>query len=240
MEEQKTNAQRFLSAYNNIDYTLKKRYDFSKSMGFSDLIRRCVSLNYIVLKHEDTLIDYGRLRNAIVHNNEDYVIAEPHDEVVKNIEKLDKLLSLPPRALDFVRRDVLTVEANKTMYEVITLMSSSEYSNIPVYNQDELIGVANGQKILDSFGKFLLDGGKADVFLNNVKIEDMLSRIENSNYYAVASKDVTVEDALTQFHSNSKLLAILITKNGKSTEMPMGIITGSDVMEMNKILDDFS
>ena len=238
--ETKTNAQRFIAAYNNIDYALKTRYNFSRTTGFSDLIRKTVRLNYIVRKHEDDLIDYGRLRNAIVHNNDDYVIAEPHDNVVENIERIEKLLTTPPRALHHVRRDVLTVDANKTMYEVITLITTSKYSNIPVYNNGELIGIANGQKILDSFGQFLLSGGKADVFLNHVKIEDMLSHIENSNYYSVAPKECTVGQALDAFQDNSKLLAILITKTGDNKGLPLGIITRADVVEMNKILDDYT
>ena len=123
-ETKKSNAERFISAYNNIDYTLKARYNFSRSMGFSDLIRKVVSLNYVIRKNEDDLIDYGRLRNAIVHNNDEYVIAEPHDSVVENIERIEKLITRPPRALDYARRDVLTVEANKTMYDVITLITT--------------------------------------------------------------------------------------------------------------------
>ena len=239
-ETKKSNAERFISAYNNIDYTLKARYNFSRSMGFSDLIRKVVSLNYVIRKNEDDLIDYGRLRNAIVHNNDEYVIAEPHDSVVENIERIEKLITRPPRALDYARRDVLTVEANKTMYDVITLITTSKYSNIPVYDNNELVGIANGQKILDSFGQFLLTGGKADVFLHNVKIEDMLTRIENSNYYMVVPADYTIEQVLEQFHLNNRLLAILITKTGDAKELPLGIITGVDTIEMNKVLDQYT
>ena len=239
-ETKKSNAERFISAYNNIDYTLKARYNFSRSMGFSDLIRKVVSLNYVIRKNEDDLIDYGRLRNAIVHNNDEYVIAEPHDSVVENIELIEKLITRPPRALDYARRDVLTVEANKTMYDVITLITTSKYSNIPVYDNNELVGIANGQKILDSFGQFLLTGGKADVFLHNVKIEDMLTRIENSNYYMVVPADYTIEQVLEQFHLNNRLLAILITKTGDAKELPLGIITGVDTIEMNKVLDQYT
>lgn len=236
-EKKKSNAERFIAAYNNIDYTLKTRYSFNRSMGFSDLIRKTVSLNYLVRKNEEELIDYGRLRNAIVHNNDEYVIAEPHDIVVENIERIEKLLTTPPRALDHARRDVLAVEANKTMYEVITLITTSKYSNLPVYSNGELIGIANGQKILDSFGQFLLSGGKADVFLNNVKIEDMISRIENSNYYLVVPAETTVAEVLNEFHHNNKLLAVLITKTGNNKEIPLGIITGADTLRLNKVLD---
>lgn len=126
------------------------------------------------------------------------------------------------------------------MREAIILIASSNYSNIPVFdNSGEIIGVANGQKILDALGKFLITGGKADVFLDNVKIEDMLSKIENSNYYVFANKDLTVEEALEFFHNNSKLLAILVTKNGGAKEKPLGIITGTDVIKMNSILENY-
>ncbi len=241
--EKKTlsNARRFIQSYNNIDYTIRTRYNLNRSMGFSELIRKSVALNYIVRKYEDDLIDFGRLRNAIVHGNEDYIMAEPHIDVVEQIEKIERLLTAPPKALELVcRRDVLTISANQSMKDAIMLIASSSYSNIPAYNdKGEIIGIANGQKILDSFGKHLLSGGKADSFLNNVKIEDMLSKIENSNYYIFANKDLTVEEALEFFHNNSKLLAILVTKNGGAKEKPLGIITGSDVIKMNTILENY-
>ena len=236
-----SNSRRFISSYNNIDYTIRTRYNLNRSIGFSELIRRSVALNYIVRKYEDDLIDFGRLRNAIIHGNEDYVMAEPHIDVVEQIEKIERLLTAPPKALDTVcRRDVLSISADKSMKDVILLIASSSYSNIPVYNENnEIIGIANGQKILDSFGKYLLAGGKCETFLNNVKIEDMLSKIENSNYYAFANKDLTVEEALEFFHNNSRLLAILVTKNGGAKERPLGIITGSDVIKMNNILENY-
>ncbi len=236
-----SNSKRFIQSYNNIDYTIRTRYDLNRSMGFSELIRRSVALNYIVRKYEDDLIDFGRLRNAIVHGNEDYVMAEPHIDVVEQIEKIERLLTAPPKALETVcRRDVLSIPSDMSMKEVIILIASSSYSNIPVYNSNnEIIGIANGQKILDSLGKHLLSGGKCETFLNNVKIEDMLSKIENSNYYVFANKDLTVEYALELFHNNSKLLAILVTKNGGAKEKPLGIITGTDVLKMNNILENY-
>ena len=237
----KSNAMRFLSAFNNIDYAIKTRYNMNRSMGFSEAVRKAVAFNFTIRKYEDDLISYGRLRNAIVHDNSDVVIAEPHIDVVEKIEKIERLLTTPPRALETVaRRDVLTVHCSKSMREVILLIASSNYSNIPVFNDDnEIIGIANGQKILDSFGKFLLSGGKEKAFLDSVKIEDMLSKLENSNYYAFANKDITVEQALSLFHQNSRLLAVLVTENGGAKEKPLGIMTGSDVLKMNKILESY-
>ena len=237
----KTNSQRFLDAYNNIDHALKARYNLNRAMGFSDLIRKSVVNNYVVRKYEDDLIDYGRLRNAIVHNsNENYVIAEPHDIVVENIEHIEKLITTPPRVLDTVgQRDVMITYAGKSMREVIKLMASSNYSNIPVYRDKNLLGIANGQKIIDSFGQFLIAGGKAEVFLDHVQIEDMLSSLNNSIYYVVKKADCTIEDALNEFNNNHKLLAILFTKNGSPTELPVGIMTGANFVDAQNVLENY-
>ena len=235
------NSKRFIDAYNNIDYALKTRYNLNRSMGFSDLIRKSVSINYVVRKYEDDLIDYGRLRNAIVHNNnEDFVIAEPHDSVVENIEHIEKLLTTPPRAIDTVaRKKVLIVYAGTSMRDVIITMAKSNFSNLPVYRDNELMGVANGQKIITSMWQYMMAGGKCSSFLDNVQIEDMLSSLENSNYYCVKKVDCTIEEALQEYDKNHKLLAILFTKRGTSSELPVGIMTGANVVEAQKILENY-
>ena len=237
----KTNAMRFLAAFNNIDYFLKTKYNVNRSMGFSECVRKAVSYNFIIRKYEDDLISYGRLRNAIVHDNGGQIIAEPNIDVVEKIEKIERLLTTPPKVIDIVKnRSVLSVHSSKSMKEVIMLIASSNFSNIPVFNdENEIAGIANGQKILDAFGKYLISGGKAETFLDYVKIEDMFSKIENSNYYAFANKEITIEQALALFHQNSKLLAILITENGGAKEKPLGIVTGSDVFAMNKVLEKY-
>ena len=236
-----SNAKRFLDAYNNIDYALKTRYNLNRSMGFSELIRKSVPVNYVVRKYEDDLVDYGRLRNAIVHNsNEEYIIAEPHEDVVEKIEHIEKLLTTPPLALESVaQKQVIITYAGQSMREVIKLISSSGFSNIPVYRGKILLGVANGQKILHSFGQFILAGGNEKSFLDNVQIEDMLSSLENSNYYCVKPADCTIEEALSEFDKNHKLLAILFTKNGQSTELPLGIMTGANVVEAQHIIENY-
>ena len=111
----KTNAERFLTAYNNIDYGLRTIYGFKRSMSFSDVVRRSVVLNSVVRKYEDDLIDYGRLRNAIIHQgNHKFIIAEPHDDIVENIERLAELITEPPLAIDMVgNKEVITI--NQTM-----------------------------------------------------------------------------------------------------------------------------
>ena len=232
-------AERFLKAYNQLDYTIKNLYNFKRGMPFSDCIRRAVPLNSVIRKFEDELVDYSRLRNAIVHStqNDDEIIAVPKKEVVEKLEHITKLVCTPPKVYDTVcQKDVLCVESDVSIQKTISLIAKSGYSNIPVIKNDEILGVANGQKILNKIGDVINDNGDVCRYISQTKIEEIIT---NSNFYAIANKNATISDILDMFNENRKLTVILITPNGNYLEMPIGIVTVSDILDINKILENY-
>ena len=86
MEVKNERATRFISAYNRIDQGLREIYSIKRTLTYSDMIRKVATVNTVVSKFEEDLIDYGRLRNAIVHKSSDQIIAEPNIEVVEKLE----------------------------------------------------------------------------------------------------------------------------------------------------------
>ena len=241
MDEARTNATRFIDAYNKIDYSLRAQNNFKRSMSFSDMIRRSVLVNHIVRKYEDELIDYGRLRNAIVHkSNDKFLIAEPHIDVVEKIEKIAKLVATPPKVIETkCVHDVFTVAQDVKIMNVIEIMAQTSYSNIPVFRDGVLIGVANGQKIIDNFGLFVSKGGNPLEFLQNKTIGELVENETEQLHYFVASVDISIEEVMNLFFTNRKLLCIILTKYGKMGETPIGIITTRDYMELNKIIENY-
>ena len=240
LERELSNAERFITAYNAIDHSLRSLYDFKKSLTFTDVVRKSVMFNSVVRKYEDDLLDYGRLRNAIIHrSNSSYVIAEPHIDVVENIEKLADIISTPPLALDRIsNHEVLTMTHTAKAKELIALMARSGYSNIPIYDGNELIGVANGQRIMNVIGDEINAGNKdIQAFIDHTSAGELVAREDNDNYYILADEQLTIESAMHNFETNHKLLIILITKDGKREELPLGIITITDVVEMQKVLN---
>ena len=237
----KTNSRRFINAFNQIDYSLRTQHNFKRSMGFSDMIRRACSINHIVRKYEELLIDFSRLRNAIVHGSTgEITIAEPHDDIVEKIEHLARLISTPPKAIDVLsEKVVMIVNYDLPVKEVIKTINSTSFSNLPVYKNGELIGVANGQKILDFMGKWLNDGKDIDKFLNDVKIEQLISQSVDNRYYTIMCSDVTIDQVLAEFLANRKLLVVIMTKTGTMNEPPLAIITSTDYMELDKILEKY-
>jgi len=234
-----SNAQRFITAYNTIDYSLRTIYDFKRSMSFSDVVRRSVVLNSIVRKYEEDLIDFGRLRNAIIHNgNAKYIIAEPHDDVVAKIERLADLIAEPPRAMDRIgNKEVITISADMKVGAAIELIYRTGYSNLPVYENEKLLGILNGRKLINVIGKRIGDGVNLQEFMSNTLARDVVQEMGDDYYFMLADEHITIDEAMNHFENNRKLLIILITKDGKENGKPLKIISSADIIDMKKILD---
>ena len=115
----KQNAHEFLDSYNKIDAQLRQLYNFKPSQSFSDMVRRSAEQNSVVRKYENDLMDFARLRNAIVHratDSEEVFIANPCDNVVENIEFIEKQLCHPPRLTDAIKiKKIASVFADKPL-----------------------------------------------------------------------------------------------------------------------------
>lgn len=237
----RTNAERFISAYNQIDHSLRTIYGFKRSISFADLVRKAVPMNSVVRKYEDELIDYGRLRNSIVHKtNPNYVIAEPHDEVVDEFEKIARLIATPPTALARVcRQEVLTIQGSISVKQVLETMAQTGYKNIPVYENDCLQGVVIGSKLLDRLGHCLIAGENIFDFIKTTTALEIISTTDETSDFRVSSKNLTIEQALNYFYLNRRLQIIIITENGTKNERPLGVVTAADILDMNEVLENY-
>ncbi len=236
------NARRFISAYNQIDQGLRAQLGLSKSISYTESIRKAARTNAVVKKYEDQLIDYGRLRNAIVHSyNEDMIIAEPHPNVVDEYEKLASIICTPPLAVNTVcNKNIKTVAHDTLLGDVMENIYKSGNSNWPVYKDGMLIGVANSRKIIKELGKKLYEKQDINEYVRNTKIEDAINNFGEDNYYTIANKNITLDKILNLFSENRKLSLIVITETGSLLEQPIGVVAIADIMDVNKILDNYS
>lgn len=235
-------AKRFIAAYNSIDAGLRNQCGLGKSISYTECVRKAARVNAFVKKYEDELTDFGRLRNAIVHSyNEDSIIAEPHPDVVEEYERLSKIISTPPLAVNTVcNKDIRTVDAETTIADVIENIYRSGVSNWPVYKNGMLIGVANSRKLVKEIGKKIYEKKDIDEYLNTTKIEDAINNFGEDNYYTIANKNITLDKILNLFSENRKLSLIVITESGSLLEQPIGVVAIADIMDVNKILDNYS
>jgi predicted transcriptional regulator len=232
---------RFINAYNQIDHALRLQYNFKTNVSFTDLIRRCSSLNTVIRSYEDDLIAHARLRNAIVHSSSEEIIAEPHEDVVELTEKIARIISTPPLAINALRKkDVATVKSSVTLREVVVETSRLGYSNLPIYKNGALIGVISWNHFVEVLGSAIIGSGMSvDNFLTNTTAEEFVREFPASSHYVIVSAEIAIEEVLKLFNQNRKLICVIITKTGNYIEPPIGIITGADVMDLMRVLEDF-
>jgi hypothetical protein len=63
-----SNGDRFESAYNKIDALLRRKIVGAKTLSFSHVVTQAAERNPTVKAVKNDLLEYGDLRNAIVHD----------------------------------------------------------------------------------------------------------------------------------------------------------------------------
>ena len=236
----KSLGSRFLDAYNAIDKALRIQYNYKTTISFSDLIRRCADLNHVIRGYENDLINFARLRNAIVHSSDNNkVIAEPHLDVVELMEKIASLITTPPLVVEVMRlRPVATIDSARNLYDLIKETGKTGHGMIPAYKGNNLVGIVRWRKLIEDLAG-ILDTCDLDQFIRKTSIEDYLRMYPQSGHFTVVNQGVTIEQILTIFNNNRKIAGILITENGTATELPVCFLTNADIIDLVKIIESY-
>jgi hypothetical protein len=156
------NSERFTAAYNAIDKKLRRLYSFGANQSFSEMVRKCVGQNYIVKRNEDRLLDYARLRNAIIHSG-GVIIAEPNLEAVEELEKICRQIVSPPLALKKIaNKKVDSLPYCSTLRDAVIKMTGTRHSHLPVLKDGKIVGIINGKTITRAIGAAIKDGRGGD------------------------------------------------------------------------------
>ena len=232
-------SKRFISAYNRLDQVLRDIYSIKRTLNFADMIRKVATVNTVVKKFEEDLIDYGRLRNAIVHRSSDEIIAEPNVDVVEKLEKIARIINTPPRVVECLRpRQVFSVSGDTILRDVVGEMWKKGYSVVPVYISGTLVGVINRKMIVDGIGRFIANGKDIDDAMQE-PVSKCLDIFNETSHYEVAPTSLTVENLMYMFQQNRKLSSVILTENGNYTEPAKVIIVSADIIDLNTILDNY-
>ena len=237
----KRNATLFLNSYNKIDAQLRELYGFKPSQSFTDVVRRSAEKNTVVRKYETELVDYARLRNAIVHQSTDgQIIAVPCDEVVEQIEFIEKLLCHPPGIMDAIKvKKIASVFADKPLITAVDAFAENWQKTLIVYDHGRMCGVLNSYGLYRILGERVRAGENVTQFLLTALCRDVLDENELAKYRLVG-RSSTVFEIFKAFEERKGLLAVIVTENGQLGEKAINIITPSDFPRINHYLETYN
>ncbi|MFC7062221.1 CBS domain-containing protein [Halobacillus seohaensis] len=229
-------VERFELAFNQIHQRLKEMHSFPKNDNFVELLNRSQDRS-VVKEHFDTLRQYAKLRNAMVHERvrEDFYIATPHIEVVEELEVINQTLDQPPLALDIATKPVMFFYEESPLLDVMDAFRKHEVSQFPIYDGvgGEFIGLLTDTVIVHWMSLQLKEGV---IDVTDVKVSNLLKNKAEYNVKFMP-EDATVfgvEDIYEHSHvEGRKLKSVIITNDGKHGSSPLGIITAWDLIKVN-------
>ncbi|MCR3761861.1 CBS domain-containing protein [Clostridium felsineum] len=235
----KSNAEKFLTIYNEIDRHMRKALDENERTGNVDLIKKMAKRDKVFDEYKDELMLFSRLRNAIIHNpyNADIdPIAEPHDKIIVKYSKIRDEILNPPLALESIAvkgKNIYFITQNESVLDVMTVMKDNNYANVPVVDSlGMLVGVFSKNTV---FSYMVENEGvqiKRDTKINDFKEFIPINKHENE-FFAFVSRRTTaveVEDMFKKrLQGKKKLTLIFITETGKVREKVLGIVTPWDI-----------
>ncbi|WLR53022.1 CBS domain-containing protein [Bacillus tianshenii] len=235
MAENRTNAERFLSAYNTITKELELIVGMNKYLPFFRLVDMAKKKNGIVMHFKDDLKEYSYLRNAIVHDRDfpERVIADPHISVVEKLEYIASQLTEPQTLIPIFERDVVTFDISQTVQELMDGIKIFGFSQFPVMQNGICTGLITDRGITRWFVNDLEKCRQ----LNEITLKDVLNFEKNIKNYTFMAKSKNVYDIRELFYHHLerhgvRLEAVLITDNGRPDERLLGIITPFDMVRL--------
>lgn len=233
-----SNSHKFISIYNELDKFMRKYLNENNEIPNSVLIKEMAKINKVFYKNKDDLLEFSRLRNAIVHNpnkKDADPIAEPHEFIVKKFQNIKNIVISPPIALKAIAikaQDIFTAKMNDNAFEVMKKMNENTFTHVPIIESNKLIGVFSENTIFSFIVK-----NEEVIIDKDYLIKDFAEFIPNeshvSEYFEFVPREALVVDIEDIFrkglNGRKRIAAIFITETGKQNESLLGLITAWDL-----------
>ncbi|WP_182199970.1 CBS domain-containing protein [Paraliobacillus salinarum] len=229
------NADRFVIAFNKIEKFFDKEIKEKKYIPFYRAVQRLSHTNPVVQRYQDDLLEFSELRNAIIHERTEphYAIAEPHDQIVNQIEKIAEELTAPKLVIPTFAKKLHTLDGNNTFKQVLYSIKKSGYSQFPIYRNKQFVGLLTDKHITQWLARNI---DTSFDHLLETRILKIIQDDQMARNYLFINKQMTIYEAedifLRQLKQQKRLDALLITESGKQTEQLLGMVTTNDLIHI--------
>ncbi len=178
-------------------------------------------------------IDFCReCRNRISHDGYENDFIFYGDEMIKKLDEVIEEIKHPYKVYDKATKNIYSANLNDNVRKVMLEMINKNYTHIPVYNNNRLVGIFSEgvlfnylykNEIVEIDENTLFSDIIDFISLNNSK--EIIKFVDRNKLY----DDVCLE-FIHEFKKGSKLSCVLVTQNGKEQEKVIGILTAWDIL----------
>lgn len=226
-------AQRFIRAFNEIERHFRTTLGVDERVEFGKLVREYVATKHLPLKHQDALLAFARLRNAISHepHRHGLPIADPRLDAVEQIEQLLALYLQPRTALSILgQREVRSVDPGQPVSTALEYVRLFDYSQLPVYDGDNYVGILTTNACARWLAAQLAANeglAEAETVGHVLKFAEQHERAQHVPRSIAAAEAV---HRLSKGGQDSKpLTALIITHSGRPAEKLLRVVVDDDL-----------
>lgn len=140
-----------------------------------------------------------------------------------------------PRVIQHFRRRLREFAPDDPIIEVLAYTSANNFSQVAVRVDGRLDLLSS-----NTIHRWLADQASVGLVDLGVRIRQVLSHREaECDELRFAPRGTTIDEALDFFHEGQsrKLVALIITENGRAEEKPLAFLTVWDLAEAARLLD---
>lgn len=226
-------TERFLDRFNELEQFLRESTNSRRNVPFGETVSRAAREQAAVRHFSRDLREWADLRNAVVHEHpRGRVIAEVTSEALAEFEGQVDRITAPPGVFPAFSRDIRVFDMNESLIDAIQDLWNERHSQVIVKHEGRL-------KILSFAGITRWMGANltgTTLDLNGATVGDAMAYEEDGGI-TFLPRTATIYDARERFQhfperEKQRLRAIVITENGKNSESPLGLLTASDLLEI--------
>lgn len=238
---------KYLKEFKKLEARLKNIAKLPDVARFSDVLDRATQVHPFINEEKNLILDLYGLRNVFAHSDRSKYIAEVNDLAFKSLARILKLLKNPPKAIIFAKnilkqKEIYWVKDNAELSRVINRMAEKIYTHTPIYRDNLCIGVFTETSLLLWLKNSIDRNGVAQFkkkFMFDINPEYINPNMP-TNKCLFKKSSSSIFDIWQEFRESVRkgirLGAIILTKDGKRTSRPEGIITSWDLPKINELI----
>jgi hypothetical protein len=232
-------GEEFLDLYNKLDQHLRGlllRFgtDSRDRPSFSQVVKQLALHNATIRNNYEWLIEYGELRNALVHEKSHggvQLLADPRPETLERFRQFVGEMLQPTKVDGIASKPVREFSSDASLSAALAFMHDKDFSQIVVRLDGKL-------KLLSQAGLTRWLESKYDhgwLAEDTVAVGDVV-RFEPDGTCKFVGRRVSADEVVTQFvrlpgPSSELLRAVIVTESGKPTEKAIGLVTPWDSLK---------
>lgn len=235
------NAARFRKSFHDLLKLIYQRSPRNEYYPLEAAIREAGKSFPAIRYYEEEILVSARLLEAISSEHEgDLSLAEPSQLAIDRVDKILKFVKDPPSVLPLFQREVAALTIQDTVGRAVEIMQQEDYSQVPIYSGDFLLGLATSELITRWIGATRAKGLTPDYSSPLAEILAFQDPKKDPRCL-IFHRDDTLFKALDSIQVSEaagvKFGAILILHSIDDPGRLDGIITSSDVAAARQYLE---